>query len=104
MTNLARVDALIFGCGQCIMRDMTSRNYVGLTLVEVLVLLVILLGVFLVMPTCSSPHSGMKGRGELSQALINMRQLYLATQQMALDATTEARTNIGWPGYRRDVH
>lgn len=80
------------------MGGMTPRNHAGMTLIEVIVLLVILLGVFLVMPTCSSPHLGTKGRGELSQALSNMKQLHLATQQMALDATTDATTNVGWPG------
>jgi len=30
--------------------------------------------------------------------LSKMKQLYLATQQMALDSTSTGNTNIGWPG------
>lgn len=80
------------------MGGMTSRNHAGMTLIEALVLIVILLGVFFVLPTCHPIDPGIKRRGGLAQALSNMKQLHLVTQQMALDATTEVRTNIGWPG------
>lgn len=34
----------------------------------------------------------------MTQTLSNTKQLYLATQQMALDGEAEKNTNIGWPG------
>lgn len=37
-------------------------------------------------------------KGQMTQTLSNMKQLHLATQQMALDATTTGDTNLGWPG------
>ncbi len=38
------------------------------------------------------------GGGQMTQNLSNMKQLHLATQQMALDGITTGNTNIGWPG------
>lgn len=34
----------------------------------------------------------------MTRSLSNMKQLHLATQQMALDGTTTGDTNLGWPG------
>ena len=37
-------------------------------------------------------------KGQMTQTLSNMRQLHLATQQMALDGVTTGDTNLAWPG------
>lgn len=37
-------------------------------------------------------------KGEMTQTLSNGRQLYLATQSMAIDAATAGSTSSGWPG------
>ena len=37
-------------------------------------------------------------KGQMTQTLSNMKQLHLATQQMALDGIAEGNTNLGWPG------
>jgi len=37
-------------------------------------------------------------KGQQTQTLSNMKQLHLATQQMALEGVTTGDTNIGWPG------
>lgn len=42
-------------------------------------------------------RSLIRGCGSV-QVLSNMKQLHLATQQMALDATTTSNSQIGWPG------
>jgi len=62
---------------------------------EILVLVVVAVVLFaLSLPTIGV---GLR-RGEFTQVLSNMKQLHLATQQMALDATTTGDTNLGWPG------
>lgn len=38
------------------------------------------------------------GHGGFTQTLSNMRQLHLATQQMALDGQTTTNPALGWPG------
>lgn len=65
------------------------------TLVEAFILLC-LIGILiaLALPAITDrPH-----RSPMVQSLSNMRQLHLATQQMALDGTTTGNTNLGWPG------
>ena len=37
-------------------------------------------------------------KGQMTQTLSNMKQLHLATQQMALDGTTTGDPTLGWPG------
>ena len=37
-------------------------------------------------------------KGQMTQTLNNMRQLHLATQQMALDGTTTGDATLSWPG------
>ena len=37
-------------------------------------------------------------KGQMTQTLSNMKQLHLATQQMALDGTTTGDATLGWPG------
>lgn len=74
---------------------MHPRSSAGISAVEIIVILVLLfiLGL-LAMPAISCrPTSGV-----MTQSLSNMKQLHLATQQMALDSGTEKNTNIGWPG------
>jgi type II secretory pathway pseudopilin PulG len=63
--------------------------------VELLVILALIaILIFLALPTIScGPVSGV-----MTQRLSNMKQLHLATQQMALDAGANNNTNIGWPG------
>lgn len=65
------------------------------TLIELLVVISII-GILasLALPAIS----GAMVRGQMTQTLSNMKQLHLATQQMALDATTTGDTNLGWPG------
>lgn len=74
---------------------MNHRSSPGMGLVEFLVILALIaILIFLAMPTIScGPVSGV-----MTQRLSNMKQLYLATQQMALDAEFAKDTNIGWPG------
>ncbi len=65
------------------------------TLIELLVVISII-GILaaLALPAITSALV----KGQQTQTLSNMKQLHLATQQMALDATTTGDTNIGWPG------
>lgn len=67
----------------------------GITITEVLVAVVIAFFlVYLALPRGGcAPVSGQK-----TQTLSNAKQLYLATQQMALDGEAEGKTNLGWPG------
>ena len=44
------------------------------------------------------PMPGGLVKDENTPTLSNMKQLHLATQQMALDGVTTDDTNIGWPG------
>jgi len=65
------------------------------TLIELLVVISII-GILaaLALPAIT----GALVKGQQTQTLSNMKQLHLATQQMALDATTTGDTNLGWPG------
>lgn len=65
------------------------------TLIELLVVISII-GILaaLALPAITSALV----KGQMTQTLSNMKQLHLATQQMALDATTTGDTNLGWPG------
>lgn len=65
------------------------------TLIELLVVISII-GILaaLALPAITSALT----KGQMTQTLSNMKQLHLATQQMALDATTTGDTNLGWPG------
>lgn len=75
---------------------MNPRPQAGFTLVEFIVCLVVVgVLIFLAMPNISSsgPHGGRQ-----TQTLSNMKQLHLATQQMALDGVTTTNLTIGWPG------
>ncbi len=65
------------------------------TLIELLVVISII-GILaaLALPAIT----GALAQGQMTQTLSNCKQLHLATQQMALDASTTGDTNLGWPG------
>ena len=65
------------------------------TLIELLVVISII-GILaaLALPAIS----GALVRGQMTQTLSNMRQLHLATQQMALDGLTTGDSELAWPG------
>jgi prepilin-type N-terminal cleavage/methylation domain-containing protein len=65
------------------------------TLIELLVVISII-GILaaLALPALT----GALVRGQMTQTLSNMKQLHLATQQMALDGLTTGDTNLAWPG------
>ncbi|CAN5769927.1 hypothetical protein BH09VER1_BH09VER1_45920 [soil metagenome] len=74
---------------------MNPRPPSGLSLIELLVVLCLIA----ILWSLSLPAIGVGlVKGEKTQTLSNMKQLHLATQQMALDSTTTGDTNIGWPG------
>jgi prepilin-type N-terminal cleavage/methylation domain-containing protein len=65
------------------------------TLIELLVVISIIgLLAALALPAIT----GALVRGQMTQTLSNMKQLHLATQQMALDGLTTGDTNLAWPG------
>ncbi len=74
------------------------RDRVGMTTLEVVVWLVLLLVLMVVFLPPVFLERGMMERAQLTQALSNMKQLHLATEQMALDRGTTGDTNLGWPG------
>lgn len=67
----------------------------GFTLIELLVVI----SIIAILASLALPAiTGAMVRGQMTQTLSNCKQLHLATQQMALDATTTGDTNLGWPG------
>jgi len=75
---------------------MNPRNQAGLTLVEFIVIIGIIL-ILAFLPLCNIDHSA-KGRMTMMQSSSNMRQLHLVAQQMAIDGFRAGDTNLGWPG------
>lgn len=58
-----------------------------------------LLCVLAILAMMAMPRVGFGlSRGQMTQPLSNMRQLALATQQMALDGATSSNAALGWPG------
>ena len=67
----------------------------GFTLIELLVVI----SIIAILASLALPAiTGALARGQMTQTLSNCKQLHLASQQMALDATTTGDTNLGWPG------
>jgi len=67
----------------------------GFTLIELLVVI----SIIAILASLALPAiTGALVRGQMTQTLSNCKQLHLASQQMALDATTTGDTNLGWPG------
>ncbi|MDQ2868856.1 MAG: type II secretion system GspH family protein [Verrucomicrobiota bacterium] len=74
---------------------MSPRSHSAFTLIEMLVVISIIavLAAFAV-PALTSALT----RGQMTGTLNNTRQLFLAGQQMALDASVNSDATIGWPG------
>jgi prepilin-type N-terminal cleavage/methylation domain len=72
-----------------------KKSSLAFTLIELLVVIAII-GILaaLALPAIT----GALARGQMTQTLSNMRQLHLATQQMALDGTTNVDPDLCWPG------
>lgn len=65
------------------------------TLIELLVVI----SIIAILASLALPAiTGALARGQMTQTLSNMKQLHLASQQMALDATTTGDSTLGWPG------
>lgn len=81
---------------------MSPHHIRGFTWIEVLVSLLIIGVCSLVfLPIFLSNYSGhtqAKVRGQLTQTLSNMKQLHLATEQMALDGSLKTKPTPAWPG------
>jgi prepilin-type N-terminal cleavage/methylation domain-containing protein len=78
--------------------DMKKSSY-AFTLIELLVVISII-GILaaLALPALF----GALAKGQMTQTLSNMKQLHLATQQMALDGTTTGDDTLSWPGDTTD--
>lgn len=74
---------------------MNHRNQAGITLVELLVIIGIILILFLVH---TPGHGGSISKAQMIQSLSNMKQIHLTCQQMALDGETTGDPSLGWPG------
>jgi prepilin-type N-terminal cleavage/methylation domain-containing protein len=75
---------------------MSPRRNAAFTWVELLVCLAIA-GILIALALPPTGGSGLT-KGQMTQALSNLRQLHLATQTMVLDGETTKDTNLGWPG------
>lgn len=65
------------------------------TLIELLVVIAII-GILAAL--AFPAMQGVMTRAQMTQSLSNMKQLHLATTQMALDGMTTGDTNLAWPG------
>ena len=61
--------------------------------------LLIVISIIAIMASLALPHIlSALTKGEMMQTASNARQLYLATQSMAIDAMTSGDTTAAWPG------
>jgi prepilin-type N-terminal cleavage/methylation domain-containing protein len=79
---------------------MNRKSHSAFTLIEMLVVISIIavLAAFAV-PALTSALT----RGQMTGTMNNARQLYLASQQMALDGAANSDPNLVWPGDGGDV-
>ena len=72
-----------------------KKSFSAFTLIELLVVIsIILILVALAAPALFNTLT----KGQMTQTLSNMKQLHLASQQMALDGTTTGDATLTWPG------
>jgi type II secretory pathway pseudopilin PulG len=78
------------------LHGMRPQDCDGFTLREFVVCLVVAgILIFLMLPII---HTRDDFSGSMGQTFSNMKQLHLATQQMALDGFTTTNASLGWPG------
>ena len=71
------------------------KRLTAVTLIELLVVI----SIIAILASLALPAiTGALSRGQITQAMSNARQIFIANTQMALDAVTTADTNLGWPG------
>ena len=71
------------------------KRITAFTLIELLVVI----SIIAILASLALPAiTGALSRGQITQAMSNARQIFIANTQMALDAVTTADTNLGWPG------
>lgn len=71
------------------------KKSAAFTLLELL----IVISIIAIMASLALPHLLVAlTKGEMMQTASNARQLYLATESMAIDANTSSDPNVGWPG------
>ncbi len=76
-----------------------KKSSYAFTLIELLVVIsIILILVALAAPALFNTLT----KGQMTQTLSNMKQLHLASQQMALDGMTTGDATLTWPGDSAD--
>ena len=71
------------------------KRLTAFTLIELLVVI----SIIAILASLALPAiTGALSRGQITQAMSNARQIFIANTQMALDAVTTADPNLGWPG------